>query len=309
MKPKAIYPILLAILFLTAGCVQDRITQTKTVTSVLRETRDGYKYYLYQDVEYLGQGRNEKLDIYIPFNKPENNNGYPAVLNIHGGGWVEGYKSRKITKTCAEVMVEKGYAVICNDYLLNTKHQNAWPTNIYDCKTALRYIRKIAKAYNIDPDNIGVLGNSAGGHLAMLMGYSADSEELNSSGLYRQYPTDLKCVVNIYGIPDLRSTKWARERFVNVGQDKQKVLTLASPITHLDKNSPPTLSIHGDTDSVVPFRFTEDLDKALKAKGLVHEIVAVKGGKHAFTLYPDGVNRQTDLRPAVIKFLDKHLKH
>jgi acetyl esterase/lipase len=278
----------------------------KKLTPVVKETPDGNKYYLYSNVPYLEEGRNEKLDIYIPYKKMPGVAKFPAVLNIHGGGWREGYKSRLITKRCAEAIVEKGYAVICNDYLLNTDERKAWPVNIYDCKTALRYTRKVANLYDIDADNISVLGNSAGGHLALLIGFSADSEELNSGGLYKEYPTDVRCIVNIYGIPDLRNVEWGPKSFVNEGEDEKKVLALASPVAHLSKKSPPVLSVHGVKDELVPFSLSEGLEKIMKSKGLEHEMFAVPEGRHAFTLYPDGVNGQTDLRPRVIKFLDKY---
>lgn len=292
------------------GCAENlskkKEPKIKKLTPVVRETPDGNKYYLYRDVPYLEEGRDEKLDIYIPYKKTAGVSKFPAVLNIHGGGWREGYKSRLITKRCAQAIVEKGYAVICNDYLLNTEERKAWPVNIYDCKTALRYTRKIADEYDIDADNISVLGNSAGGHLALLIGFSADSEELNSGGLYKEYPTDVRCIVNIYGIPELRDVKWGPRSFVNEGEDEEKVLALASPVAHLSEKSPAVLSVHGVKDELVPFSLSESLERNMKSKGLEHEMYAVPEGRHAFTLYPDGVNGQTDLRPRVIKFLDKH---
>ena len=308
---KRSYLLLCLVLILSvAGCIENSSKTTgpriKKLTHVVKETPDGNKYYLYRDVTYLEKGRNEKLDIYIPYNKLPGVGKFPAVLNIHGGGWREGYKSRLITRRCAEAIVEKGYAVICNDYLLNTDERKAWPVNIYDCKTALRYIRKVADLYDIDADNICVLGNSAGGHLALLIGFSADSKELNSGGLYKEYPTDVRCIVNIYGIPDLRDVEWGPKSFVNKGEDTKKVLSLVSPVAHLSTKSPPVLSVHGLKDELVPFSLSQGLEKIMKSKGLEHEMFAVPEGRHAFTLYPDAVNGQTDLRPRVIKFLDKY---
>lgn len=303
-------PVFFVLILSIAGCVGNNSKgngpQIKKLTPVVRETPDGNKYYLYRDVPYLEEGRGEKLDIYIPYKKMAGVSKFPAVLNIHGGGWREGYKSRLITKRCAQAMVEKGYAVICNDYLLNTEERKAWPVNIYDCKTALRYTRKVADLYDIDADNISVLGNSAGGHLALLIGFSADSEELNSGGLYNEFSTDVRCIVNIYGIPELRDVKWGPRSFVNKGEDEKKVLALASPVAHLSERSPAVLSVHGVKDELVPFSLSQNLEKIMRSEGLEHEMYAVPEGRHAFTLYPDGVNGQTDLRPRVIKFLDKY---
>ena len=307
-RKKLIY-LLLAVSILTiTACAKNDTAKIQKPPAVIKQTRDGDKYYLYANVPYLGQDREEKIDIYIPFEKPQSLSGYPAVLNIHGGGWHEGHKARKITKTCAEALVEKGYAVFCPDYLLATKEKKAWPQNIFDCKSALRYIRKVASLYQIDPENIAALGNSAGGHLAMLVAFSADNEQLNAGGFYKQYSSKVNCVVNIYGIADVR--KFGSSNFIDGSyKDNPKAYELASPVTHLSKNTPPVLTIHGDKDSLVPITLSEDLDELLKSNNIEHEFVIVPGGEHAFTLYPDSLNSNTDIRPSVINFLDKHLRN
>ncbi|MBW8002359.1 MAG: alpha/beta hydrolase [Planctomycetes bacterium] len=280
---------------------------TKSTVSV-ETTADGNRYYLYKDVSYLSLDRPEKMDIYIPFGKPDKDSGFAAVIAIHGGGWREGHKSRLINRTCAEAIVEKGYAVFCPDYLLNTNDKMAWPVNIYDCKTAVRYVRKVSRFYNIDPQRIGVMGNSAGGHLALLAGFSGDNKKLDSGGLYKDHSSQVKCIVNIYGVPDVR--EWGSDAFVKDPSSKGsgEILALASPVTHLSKDSPPVLTIHGDKDALVPLKLSKDLAKQLSANNVEHEFVVVRGGAHAFTLYPDILNSLTDLRSHVIKFLDKHLK-
>jgi acetyl esterase/lipase len=307
-RKKLIYLILAVFILTIAGCTENDIAKIQKPPAVIKQTPDGNKYYLYAEVPYLGRDREEKVDIYIPYEKPQSLSGYPAVLNIHGGGWHEGHKARKITKTCAEALVEKSYAVFCPDYLLATKEKKVWPQNIYDCKSALRYIRKVAPIHKIDTENIAALGNSAGGHLAMLAAFSADNEQLNAGGFYKQYSSKVNCVVNIYGIADVR--KFGGSNFIDGPREENpKAYELASPITHLSKDAPPVLTIHGDKDSLVPITLSEDLDKLLKSNNIEHEFVIVSGGEHAFTLYPDSLNSNIDLRPFVINFLDKHLRN
>jgi acetyl esterase/lipase len=302
--------VVVVLLFGVVSCGEDG-RQVKNAgierpEGTIRQTVDGNKYWFYEDVAYLGTGRHEKMDIYIPFEKAKGSSKYPAVLNIHGGGWQEGHKGRKIVRMCAEAVVEKGYAVFCPDYLLNTDEKKAWPTNIYDCKTAVRYIRRVADLYNIDGERIGAMGNSAGGHLALLVGFSSDNEQLNAGGLYREQPGKVKCVVNIYGVSAVRD-EWGDRFFVNEGEDRERVLNLASPVEHVSEESPPVLTIHGAKDKLVPLTMSQELDGALKAKKVEHEFVVVPDGRHAFTLYPDSVNGQTDLRGHVVRFLDEHL--
>lgn len=311
MKHLAITTLTLcAVILMVPGCDGPAmITLSPEIAvpeAVIEETPDGNKYYLYRDIAFLDKDRDQKLDIYIPFDRSETGT-FPAVLNIHGGGWVEGNKSRPIVKTCAQALVEEGYAVICNNYLLSTEEKKAWPVNIYDCKSALRYIRKVAKEYNIDSDRIGVMGNSAGGHLALLTGLSGD-KALTDGGNNKGFSNEVTCIVNIYGVPEIRHDKWAVKMFVAEGMDAEQVLKAASPITYIDSQSPPVLSVHGDRDEVVPYSFTTDLDKAMKDAGVEHSIIKVVNGKHAFTLYPDWANDNKDLREGVIEFLDKHLK-
>jgi acetyl esterase/lipase len=307
MKFKVFWTIILFIWlsFGLTACTQTSVFEKPA--PIIERTPDGMEYYLYRDVSYLPAERTEKIDIYVPIKKSESRDGYPAVLNIHGGGWHEGHKARKITKTCAQAMVDHGYAVFCPDYLLTTDEKKAWPQNIYDCKSALNFIKVAASIYNIDANNIGVLGNSAGGHLAMLTAYSTDNEKLKSGSLYRGNLVKPKCVVNIYGVPDVR--EFGGPLFIEGSfEEKPVAYELASPIMHLSSDTPPTLTIHGDSDELVPYKLATDLDMLLKLKNISHTLVTVKNGKHAFTLYPDWANNNTDLRPAVIKFLNKHLK-
>jgi acetyl esterase/lipase len=272
----------------------------------LKLTPDKNKYYFYKNVSYLGDNRKEKTDIYVPYKKLQGVSTFPAVMYIHGGGWCAGDKAMKISRTCAEALVEKGYVVFCPNYSLNKMEKLVWPQNIYDCKSALRYIRKVAELYDIDPQRIGVMGDSAGGHLALLLGLSAGSEQLNSGGLYTEYSSKVTCIVDLYGVPDVRV--WGDGAFVyHVNEETKKILDLASPVTHLSDNSPPILILHGTNDFVVDINLSKDFVKLLEEKRVKYEFVPIYGGYHAFTLYPDSPNGKTDLRPMVIEFLDKYL--
>jgi len=273
---------------------------------LLVPTVQGSDYKLYQDVPYLGSDRTEKLDIYLP---TASTGKIPVVLYIHGGGWTQGDKAWGIEKPNCEALARAGYAAVSINYKLNTKGTcDAFPENVYDCKTAIRWIRKEAATYGFDPDRIAVAGGSAGGHLAMLMAYTPDVAELNAGGLYTEYPANVSCVINLFGIADVR--KWGFRSFVGetlAADERQRILTMVSPITHVTSNTVPTLVIHGTKDPTVPFSQAEALVKALKEFGVPHELISVEGGFHAFPVTPHSRNMQTDLVPPVLEFLKKYM--
>ncbi len=279
----------------------------------IKEGKQGKKYNSYKNIPYLGRKRKEKMDIFIPISKEKKK--CPAVLIIHGGGWQGGDKSD--TRGTAIKLAENGYAVFNINYLLyrkknrkrGVKWQPSWPQMAYDCKSALRFIRKFADYYKIDKENIATMGWSAGGHLALLLAVSSDNKELNKGGLYKEQNTDVQCVVNIFGVPDIRI--WgggSKGAFINSMKKDPNPWNLSSPITQITKETPPIITIHGDKDFVVPYKESEKLDKELKAKGVEHVFVTVPGAGHGFSLFkPDKSNNYMNLGAEIFKFLDKHL--
>lgn len=278
---------------------------TAMLLSVAAKAADP-KFTIREDVPYLGMDRAEKLDIYLPKGIQGK---IPVVLYIHGGGWTQGDKAWGIEKPNCESLARAGYAAVSINYKLNTKGTcDAFPQNVYDCKTAIRWIRKEAANYGFDPDRIAVAGGSAGGHLAMLMAYTPDVEELNRGALYPGVPANVSCVINLFGIADVR--KWGFRSFVSdaiTPEEQRRIKELVSPITHVNSSTVPTLVIHGTKDPTVPFSQAEALLETLKDSGVPHRLISIEGGQHAFPITPHPRNMQTDLRPAVMEFLKEHL--
>src|SRR4051812_29499396 len=91
-----------------------------------------------KSVAYLGEGRKELMDIYRPAAaKP---GGYPAILVIHGGGWVGGKRDAAREQQMGDVFAKAGFVAASIDYLLSEGDRPSWPQNLYDCKTAVRYL-------------------------------------------------------------------------------------------------------------------------------------------------------------------------
>ncbi len=272
-----------------------------------------------QNLDYLEPGREEKLDLYLPANrKPEERS--PAVVIIHGGGWTLGDKAARREFNVGTNLALNGYVCISVNYML--KAENRWPTNLHDCKNAVRFLRANAGRYQIDGDHIGVIGGSAGGHLALMVAYTDGITELEPTQPYPNESSRVQAVVDMYGITNL-STRMSVDENGNPTKPRNTSSSLvqgafesnpdgwnlASPVHHLSPKSPPTLILHGTKDTTVNLGQSEELAAALAKHGVEHELVIIEGVGHTFDLENWGRKPLPyDLRPKVIGFFDKHLK-
>ena len=263
-----------------------------------------------KDVAYLGDGRAEKADVYTP--PGPHAAPLPAVLLIHGGGWVGGDKADKRGISISTDLAAGGYVVFAINYKLSTWDSTAhalrpaWPQNLYDCKSALRYMRKQAAQLGIDPTRIAVMGESAGGHLALLLGSTAQASDLNQGGLDTDQGNEVSCIIDLYGVPDLSAPERKKQLGTFAGSTDAETaenVRRASPITYLDAKTPPVLILQGSVDNMVPVETSRHLADELKQLGIPYQYVEVPGAGHGFDLQP----KQVDLRPVVLDFLGKYL--
>jgi acetyl esterase/lipase len=268
-----------------------------------------------QDISYLGTHRSEKLDIYLPDSAPTTPT--PAVIMIHGGGWTGGDKTSERALDIAATFTDEGYAVLSINYDLVVYHKDAdgnivypidhdaFPQNLYDCKSAIQWVRKNATTYNIDADRIALIGASAGAHLALLTGMTHGTKHDNG-GLYPEYSTEVNGIISLYGPTNL---KWFGSHMFS-GVTKYKIEEY-SPISHITADTPPLLIFHGTNDAIVKFqdssRFAERLQKfeATNSMTLDYTFKHVENGLHSFRLSPEFKNNYTDLRPQATAFLHR----
>jgi acetyl esterase/lipase len=210
-------------------------------------------------------GRALTLDLYCPENA---SSALPVILWIHGGGWRRGRKEQ-----CPAVaLLKDGFAVASIDYRLSG--EAPFPAQIEDCKAAVRWLRANASTYNLDPDEIGAWGMSAGGHLAALLGTSSEVPELEGSGDNMKYPSRVQAVCDVAGPADLPAMpNFGPKRIAAIEgllggpleKDEAKAIA-ASPVHYVSRDDPPFLIVHGEGDRVVPVeqsqRFYEALQKA-----------------------------------------------
>lgn len=253
-------------------------------------------------VRYLPEDRKELADLYLPAQEGKNR---PGVLIIHGGGWTGGKRDAAREINIGTTLASHGYVCMSIDYLLHDPMSATlcWPQNLHDCKTAVRWMRANAERLGLDKEHIGVIGGSAGGHLASMVGVTGAESGLDPAGPYGEQSCKVACVVDLYGPADLENWK----DIAALRQSRAAAPALYkqfSVLTHLDKADPPFLILHGTADKTVAVSQSESLAAALKKHGIEHHLEIIPDAPHTFHLQP----KQRDLRPQVLAFFDKHLK-
>ena len=236
----------------------------------------------------------------------------PAVIYVHGGGWVGGSQ-----KQSPIIMLAKaGYFAASIEYRLSTVAK--WPAQIQDCKLGVRWLRANAARYHVNPDRIGVWGESAGGHLVACLGTMAEVKAYEGDGGYPAVSSAVQAVVDFYGPTDFthpgnyspQAIQFTDELF-GVPQDQNPNLWKSgSPLAYVKAGDPPMLLVHGDADTLVPLAQSTVFDAALTQAGVPHQLIIVKNAGHGFN-HPAGTTidpSRAEIHQDVVAFFDKYLK-
>jgi acetyl esterase/lipase len=261
---------------LTCSSVTSR---AQSVESLRAAVHIGNTYRVSPNVTYLKVGGLEsKLDVY---QTRDATTPRPTIVWIHGGNWVGGSKEASLLTLLP--FFDMGWNVVNVDYRLLAVAPA--PAAAEDCRCALKWIVQHATDYNIDTSRIVVSGNSAGGHLSLLVAM-ADA----SAGFDGQCPgpdsSRVAAVINWNGFPDLTDLvegKNMRPAVVNWLAQAPMRIDLArrlSPITYVRPGVPPVLTVHGDADPTSPYEHAVRLHEALQKAGVANRLVTVPGGKH-----------------------------
>ncbi|MBM3842878.1 MAG: alpha/beta hydrolase [Verrucomicrobia bacterium] len=275
-----------------------------------------------KDVAFLAPDRAEKLDVYLP--ATDGTELRPGFVWIHGGGWTGGTKNEARAANVCGTLARAGYVAVSVDYRLG---DGAWPTLLFDCKNAVRFLRAQAARYRIDPARIAVGGGSAGGHLALMVALTAGQPGLEPEGGATPYPgvsSAVRCGVNLYGITniltrrqvaadgtpgEIRPPEGAHLRVYSARDAADPVFRLASPVNHLSPASVPLLTLHGRRDATVDYLQAEELDRVARERGARHELVLLERAGHTFDLETwQRKPLERDLRPVLLEFLGRHLR-
>ncbi len=244
-----------------------------------------------RDLEYARvDGRGLTLDVYRHRSRPT---GCPTLFQIHGGAWVVGSKNEQGLPLMLH-LAARGWVCVSANYRLSPRA--TFPDHLIDCKRALAWVREHGAAYGIDPDFVVVTGGSAGGHLAALVGLTANDPEYQPG--FAHVDTSVRACVAFYGVYDFtdRHGHWPHaglahlleRRVMKVKRTQApEAWDRASPMSRVHPDAPPFFVVHGDRDTLVPVadarRFADDLRRVSSGPVVYAEI---PGAQHAFEIFP-----------------------
>jgi acetyl esterase/lipase len=245
------------------------------------------------------------LDLHLPREKARS----PLIVWVHGGAWRSGSKNDMPLPK----LVEEGYAVSSVDYRLST--QAKFPAQIHDLKAAIRFLRGHGSEWRLPTKKILIAGDSAGGHLAALVGVSNGHNKLEGDvGHDRAQSSDVQGIISFYGGANLTTIlKQSTPHGLSVrvpaldlllgGQpdDVPALARLASPVFHVDRRDPPLLLLHGDQDPQMPVNQALELSGAYQKVKAPVELEILHGAVHGGAIFYDAA------RLAVVrKFVGRH---
>lgn len=233
-----------------------------------------------KDFPYVSDGHSrQKLDLYLPDNSGKGET--PVIIWIHGGAWRSGDKQFVQWMP----IIERGFAVASLNYCLS--QHATFPAQIHDCKSAIRWLRENAKKYNLDSNNFGVWGASAGGHLAALIGTTGNDSNLEGDVGVTGFSSSVKAVCDWYGPTDFSlmdqqagptgafshdSPQSPESKLIGAPiQGHLKLVQQANPMTYIDGEDPQFLIVHGSADTLVSVEQSRILHIALKEAKVASE--------------------------------------
>ncbi len=249
------------------------------------------------------------MDVYYP----KNPNGF-GIIHISGSGWSKPLSldanmlnhSRHV-QVEGEMFVEAGYTLFSINHRATPRF--GYPSAVEDAQRAVRFIRYHAKKFGINPDRIGAVGGSSGGHLVCMLGVLDGDEVPDDDTPVNRVSAKVQCVIARAATTDFLQGNIG-ESFLNIRIDKDsttkeyKIAKEASPIYHVSPDDPPILLIHGDQDPVVPYNLSVNMVNKLREAGVKTDLVTVKGGVHG-----PGILNAPGVREKMVKWMDQHLKN
>ena len=308
--------MIIALVFLISSCSTQQATSTETPQpsatagsfpqpttmipgpSPIPFTRYGERLL---NVAYCSMDAAQIMDVYFP----PSGGPWPVLVYVHGGSWMHGDKSEALL--FADQMAIQGYLVVSINYRLYPPA--TFPAMIEDVKCAIRSLRAHAVEYNFDPNRVGVIGVSAGGHLVSLLG-TTDQSAGWDVGEHLDRSSRVQAVIAMAGVMDLsRNFPNADiETMKRVGFGEFNVVP-ASPISHVTPDDPPFLLIHGANDELVPYEQSQVMYERLVQMNVPAQLLIVQNASHSF-VGPTETTTPTlgEINQIILDFLAKYLK-
>lgn len=284
---------------------------------VFIDNRDIHRKFL--DISY-GKSEARMMDLYLP---EEGNGPFPTIIFFHGGAFWGG--SRKDFQCIYALKgILRGYAVASVDYSLSD--DVVFPTAVQDCMAAVRFLRKNAREYRLDPANFAVMGDSAGAYMSAMVAAAADNPAFREKSM-ENGDTDgsVQAMVGLFGVYDLNQQSYFTEEkrlssdplqpkldnfsdlFLGINcREHPNMAAFADPASYVSKDFPPALIQGGTADEIVPYQGSVDFVKHINSvcgEGRA-ELQSLEGAKHGDDAYNSDENIDR-----IFAFLDEQLKH
>ena len=244
-----------------------------------------------------------KMDLYVDLSAEKK---LPVLMNIHGGGWNHGSKE---SQTGFGIFFKEKFAVANVEYrLVQTSYA---PGAIEDIRVAIEYLKLNHEALNIDPENIVLMGASAGAHLALTAGLLGNDRRFDTNCQTQSMDMRVKAIIDKYGPVDFSDPEdefynyksliwWMGDKAADLDFRKE-----ISPITYVTQESPPVLIVHGTNDPIVPYSQSLKLKEELDKKGVYNEFISVEKGLHG----KFDKSKNNEINKSIVDFLKKVIRN
>jgi acetyl esterase len=276
------------------------LSMTTVSSAAQPRTSTSHAWVLRRDIEYARpNGVSLLLDACVPASAAK----APGVIIVHGGGWVRGNRQVDVAPLF-EPLSGAGFAWFSIDYRLATD-VTQFGVAIDDVEQAIRFVRSHAAEFNIDPNSLALIGESAGGQLAAMAVLRAAPDAGIKAVVALYAPTDLVTLVkNSEYIPErirrsVQGTPW--ESLILAG------LAQLSPANNVRRDMPPFLFIHGTDDPLVPFSQSRDMCNRMRQAGASCEVYPVEGAGHGLRWWESYPRLAAGYKRKMIEWLSEQL--
>jgi acetyl esterase/lipase len=264
-------------------------------------TAQPYEVVTRPNVDYVEHdGVKLQGDLYLPKGRDK----APVLIAVHGGGWQAG--NRSFYQFWGPYLAKRGFALFAVSYRLSKPGTKTYPEAVHDVKAAVQYVRANAAQLNIDPERIGMVGDSAGAHLVSLVALAGDDPLFSTayrSDPHATTPSNVKAVIGFYGVYDMQA-QWNHDQLARprdqitekfIGQSpmqSRRAYFDASPVSYAtidkrEKTGTRFLLIHGTDDDIVdPKTQGEVFLNSLKQAGFFVRTIVVPGSGHFWASDP-----------------------
>src|SRR6266850_1046678 len=267
---KGMYAVLLLLILTTSGAAQVKpAPEVEVVPDVVYGHKDGMAL---------------TFDIF----KPKTHTNGAAIIFMVSGGWISNYVPPAQALPRYQELLDAGFTVITLRHGGSPKY--LIPEIVADVRRGVRFIRYNAAHWGIDPNRLGVLGSSAGGHLSLMIGLASDNGDPAAKEDFMKESDRVAAVVAYFPPVDLRQlarglnpppSGTVLDRFPALNFEKEKAADY-SPIVFVTSDDPPTLLIHGDKDALVNISNSQIIFDALRKNNVKTDFITIAGADHGF---------------------------